>query len=58
LEKCKPGEQGIVLGLDRVPGVKTLEKKLKKMGSHNKDGGFISFLSKRSADQDKDVNDR
>ncbi len=55
LKKCNPGELGIVLGLDRAPEVKTLRKKMKEMGLRNKAGEFISFLSKRWADQDKDV---
>jgi len=55
LKRCNPGELGIVLGLDRAPEVKTLRKKLKEMGLRNKAGEFISFLSKRWANQDKDV---
>jgi len=55
LKRYNPGELGIVLGLDRAPEVKTLRKKLKELGSRNKAGGFISFLSKRWADQDKDA---
>jgi transposase len=55
LKKCNPGELGIVLGLDRTPEVKTLRKKLKEMGLRNKAGEFISFLSQRWTDQDKDV---
>jgi len=55
LKRCNPGELGIVLGLDRAPEVKTLRKKLKELGSRNKAGEFISFLSKRWANQDKDV---
>jgi len=55
LKGCNPGELGIVLGLDRAPEVKTLRRKLKEMGLRNKAGEFISFLSKRWADQDKDL---
>jgi len=55
LKSCNPGELGIVLGLDRSPEMKTLRKKLKEMGLRNKAGDFISFLSKRWVDQDKDV---
>ena len=55
LQRCSPGELGIVLGLDRAPEVKTLRKKLKEMGLRNKAGEFISFLSKKWAAQDKDV---
>jgi len=55
LKRCNPGELGIVLGLDRAPEVKTLRKKLKEMGLRNRAGEFLSFLSKRWADQDKEV---
>ena len=55
LKRCSPGELGIVLGLDRAPEVKTLRKKLKEMGLRNKAGEFLSFLSKRWADQDREV---
>ena len=55
LKRCNPGELGIVLGLDRAPEVKTLRKKIKEIGLRNKAGEFLSFLSKRWADQDKDV---
>jgi transposase len=55
LKMCNPGELGIVLGLDRAPEVKTLRKKIKEIGLRNKAGEFLSFLSKRWADQDKDV---
>jgi hypothetical protein len=55
LKRCSPGELGIVLGLDRAPEVKTLRRKLKEMGLRNKAGDFTSFLSKRWADQDKDM---
>ena len=55
LKRSNPGELGIVLGLDRAPEVKTLRKKLKEMGLRNKAGEFISFLSKRWADEDRGV---
>jgi hypothetical protein len=55
LTRCNPGELGIVLGLDRAPEVKTLRKKLKEMGLRNRAGEFLSFLSKRWAEQDKEV---
>ena len=57
LKRCNPGELGIVLGLDRAPEVKTVRKKIKEMGLRIKAGEFLSFLSKRWADQDKDVSD-
>ena len=55
LKKSNPGELGIVLGLDRAPEVKTLRKKLRQMGLRNKAGEFISYLSKKWVDQDKDA---
>jgi hypothetical protein len=55
LKGCNPGELGIVLGLDRAPEVKTLRRKLREMGLRNKAGEFISFLSKRWTEEDKDV---
>lgn len=55
LKRCNPGELGIVLGLDRAPEVKTLRRKLREMGLRDKAGEFLSFLSKRWAEEDKDV---
>jgi hypothetical protein len=55
LKRCNPGELGLVLGLDRAPEVKTLRRKLKEMGLRNKAGEFLSILSKKWADQDKDA---
>jgi len=54
LKKCNPGELGIVLGLDRAPEVKTLRRKLREMGFRQTAGSFLSFLSERWADQDRD----
>jgi len=54
LKKCSPGELGIVIGLDRAPEVKTLRRKLRQMGLRNRAGEFLSFLSKKWSDQDKD----
>jgi hypothetical protein len=55
LKGRSPGELGIVLGLDRCPEVKTLRKKLRELGLRNKAGEFISLLSKRWTDQDKET---
>jgi len=55
LKRCNPGELGIVLGLDRAPEVKTLRRKVKEMGLRNKAAEFVSFLSKKWADEDKDA---
>jgi len=54
LKTSNPGDLGIVLGLDRSPEVKTLRRKLKELGIRNKAGEFISFLSRKWADQDKE----
>jgi transposase len=55
LKKYSPGELGIVLGLDRVTEVKTLRRKIRELGLRNKAGEFVSLLSKRWTDQDKDI---
>lgn len=49
-----PGELGILLGLDRVPEVNTLRKKLNELGLRNKAGEFESILCQRWADQDRE----
>jgi hypothetical protein len=36
LKKCKPGELGRIIGLDRVPEVKCLREKIKLISSQNK----------------------
>ncbi|MBC8427643.1 helix-turn-helix domain-containing protein [bacterium] len=53
LKGCNPGELGIILGLDRAPEVKTLRRKLKEMGLRQRAGDFLSSLSERWADQDR-----
>jgi transposase len=55
LKGRSPGELGIILGLDRCPEVKTLRRKLKEIGLCNRAGDFMSFLTKRWTDQDKDT---
>jgi transposase len=55
LKGRSPGELGIVLGLDRCPEVKTLRRKLKEIGLCNRAGVFMSYLTKRWTDQDKDM---
>lgn len=49
------GELGIILGLDRVPEVKTLREKINEMGLRNKAGDFMGHLSQRWAAQDEDI---
>ncbi len=45
LKDTSPGELGQILGLDRVPEVKTLRRKLKEMGSREKVREFSSSLT-------------
>jgi len=47
LKGKSPGELGIILGLDRVPEVKTLRRKLKEMGLYCKAAEFMAELSRR-----------
>ena len=46
-----PGELGIILGLDRVPEVKTLRRKLKEMGEYGKTTAFSASLTHRWASE-------
>jgi hypothetical protein len=55
LKSKSPGELGIVLGLDRIPEVKTLRRKLKEMGSRGKAMEFMAELTKRWCDEDLDA---
>ncbi len=55
LKNGKPGDFGIVLGLDRCPEVKTLRRKLSELGLQSKSGKFMESLSLNWADQDKDI---
>jgi len=51
LKKCKPGELGKVMGLDRVPEVKCLREKLSQIVVQNKAEDFERHLSKQWIEQ-------
>ena len=55
LKGKSPGELGIVLGLDRIPEMKTLRRKLKEMGSRGKSAEFMGELTGRWCDEDLDA---
>jgi hypothetical protein len=46
LKNCKPGELGKIVGLDRVPEVRCLRKKIKQIVNRNKAGAFNHAVSK------------
>ena len=52
LKERSPGELGIILGLDRIPEVKTLRRKLKEMGLFGKAAEFMAELTRRWCDED------
>ena len=47
LRYCAPGEWGKVLGLDRVPEVRTLREKLQWLGQEEKVGAWAAQLSRQ-----------
>ena len=47
LKAHAPGELGIILGVDRVPEMKTLRRKLKEMGSRGFARKFMAALTQR-----------
>jgi hypothetical protein len=55
LKGKSPGELGIILGLDRVPEVKTLRRKIKEMGIFGKSSEFMAELTKRWCDKNLDA---
>jgi hypothetical protein len=55
LKAKSPGELGIILGLDRVPEVKTLRRKLKEMGQNSKSAEFMAELTRRWCNEDLDA---
>jgi hypothetical protein len=55
LKAKSPGELGIILGLDRVPEVKTLRRKLKEMGQNGKSTEFMAELTRRWCNEDLDA---
>jgi len=50
LKEKSPGELGIVLGLDRIPEVKTLRRKLKEMSLYCKSAEYMAELTRRWCD--------
>ena len=52
LKAKSPGELGIILGLDRIPEVKTLRRKLKEMGLSCKSAEFMAGLTRRWCEDD------
>ncbi|MDX9787864.1 MAG: hypothetical protein RBT11_13855 [Desulfobacterales bacterium] len=55
LKAKSPGELGIILGLDRIPEVKTLRRKLTEMGQNGKSLEFMTELTRRWCDDDLDA---
>jgi hypothetical protein len=52
LKEKSPGELGIILGLDRIPEVKTLRRKLKEMGLYGRSAEFMAELTRCWCDED------
>ena len=52
LKEKSPGELGIILGLDRIPEVKTLRRKLKEMSLYCKSAEYMAELTHRWCDED------
>jgi hypothetical protein len=52
LKERSPGELGIIIGLDRIPEVKTLRRKLKEMSLHCKSAEYMAELAHRWCDND------
>ena len=52
LRYCAPGEWGKLLGLDRVPEVRTLRDKLQQLGQPEKVAGWAAELSRKWMGQD------
>lgn len=55
LKANSPGELGILLGLDRVPEVKTLRRKLKELGLECRAAQFMAGLTRLWCDKDLDA---
>jgi hypothetical protein len=55
LKDKSPGELGLIVGLDRVPEVKTLRRKLKEMGLCGKAAELMAELSRRWCDGNLDA---
>jgi len=55
LKEKSPGELGIILGLDRIPEVKTLRRKLKEMSLYGKSAEYMAELTRRWCDDNMDA---
>lgn len=55
LKNGKPGELGIILGLDRSPETKTMRRKLNELGLRLKSADLLAELSQAWVKQDKDI---
>jgi len=55
LKERSPGELGIILGLDRVPEVKTLRRKLKEVSHYNKSAEYMAELTRRWCDENQEA---
>jgi hypothetical protein len=55
LKEKSPGELGIILGLDRIPEVKTLRRKLKEMGLYCKSAEYMAELTRRWCDDNQEA---
>jgi hypothetical protein len=55
LKEKSPGELGIILGLDRIPEVKTLRRKLKEMGLYCKSAEYMAELTSRWCDDNEEA---
>jgi hypothetical protein len=55
LKDKSPGELGIILGLDRIPEVKTLRRKLKEIGLFCKASEFMAELTRRWCDDNQEA---
>jgi len=55
LKEKSPGEMGIILGLDRIPEVKTLRRKLKEMGLYCKAAEYMAEMTRRWCDDNQEA---
>jgi hypothetical protein len=55
LKEKSPGELGIILGLDRIPEIKTLRRKLKEMSLYNKSAEYMAELTRCWCDDNLDA---
>ena len=55
LKEKSPGELGIILGLDRIPEVKTLRRKVKELGLYGKAAAYMAELTRRWCADDQEA---